>query len=30
MSKILLGFTQAVGELVKLTLEVSGVDHGLR
>jgi hypothetical protein len=30
MSKILLGFTQAIGEIVKLTLEVGGVDHGVQ
>ena len=29
MSKILLGFTQAIGEFVKLALEVGGVDHGV-
>jgi hypothetical protein len=28
MSKIVLGFTQAVGEFVELALEVCGVDHG--
>ena len=30
MSKILLGFTQAMSEFVQLALEVSSVDHGVR
>ena len=28
MSKIVLGFTQAVGDLVEVALEVYGIEHG--
>lgn len=29
MSKIVLGFTQAVGELVEVAFEVYGIEHGI-